>query len=209
MINQTEWWLARDVDGELYLFFAKPTKGETIFSTEDNWGYANLRKEMFPEVTWDNSPVKVTLSSASSSKIEYGMRPFDLEEAQAGAKLCTRDGCPARIIFWELNDAMYPIAAAVATEPNHEYVYAYSYKGELFAGAENGQDLMMAPKVQVGWINVYKDKKCSPTLEEGAYQYYDATSASPIVYDSEEQAKKYINTHYGKYLATVPIEWSE
>jgi hypothetical protein len=55
-------WIARDKDGELYLYPSKPRKGDYRFVCgyvyED---YINLNYDEFPEVTFENSPVQVEL----------------------------------------------------------------------------------------------------------------------------------------------------
>ena len=64
----TEYYIARDKDGLLWLFGSKPVKHETdgIFLVNRNengeWPEEyELEKEMFPEVTFENSPQKVEL----------------------------------------------------------------------------------------------------------------------------------------------------
>lgn len=54
-------WIARDKDGELYLYDAYPKKGSEFFGNQ--FGYASmlLDGKLFPEVTWENSPVKADL----------------------------------------------------------------------------------------------------------------------------------------------------
>jgi len=57
-------WLARDKDGALYLHGRKPFRAFNyndlpIFTTHYDDGAVKLSKKMFPEVTWENSPIKV------------------------------------------------------------------------------------------------------------------------------------------------------
>lgn len=55
-------WIARDKDGELYLYPSKPRKRDYRFTCgyvyED---YINLDGDEFPEVTFENSPQEVEL----------------------------------------------------------------------------------------------------------------------------------------------------
>ena len=44
------------------------------------------------------------------------MKPFNLEEAKAGAKICTRDGRPVRIICYDRIDEAYPIVALITND---------------------------------------------------------------------------------------------
>lgn len=57
-------WLARDKEGNLYLYTLKPNVGENGFvcSTDSNgkWcDYVELDKNLYPEITWENSPKEV------------------------------------------------------------------------------------------------------------------------------------------------------
>lgn len=55
-------FIARDEDGELYLYPSKPRKGDYRFVCgyvyED---YINLNGDEFPEITFENSPREVEL----------------------------------------------------------------------------------------------------------------------------------------------------
>lgn len=56
-------WIARDKSGELYLYSHKPEKSADY----SNWFVSTsglvmpIRPSLFPEVTWENSPVEVEL----------------------------------------------------------------------------------------------------------------------------------------------------
>ena len=74
------------------------------------------------------------------------MREFNLEEAQAGAKLCTREGGTARIICYDC-DSAWPIIALVRDveemdEPAQEYPEMYFLNG-MAIEAKCPYDLMM------------------------------------------------------------------
>ena len=56
-----ELWIARDKDGELYLYIDKPVRQEQHFF---KYPFLEIPEEDFPEVTWENSPQKVTLELA-------------------------------------------------------------------------------------------------------------------------------------------------
>ncbi len=76
------------------------------------------------------------------------MKEFDYEKARAGARLCTRDGRPARIVSWDAKspDGVYPIVALVQLDVDDEEVDVFSKKG-LFYGLESApspRDLMLA-----------------------------------------------------------------
>ena len=64
----TEYYIARDKDGLLWLFGSEPVKNEIdgIFMVNRNengeWPEEyELKKEMFPEVTFENSPQRIEL----------------------------------------------------------------------------------------------------------------------------------------------------
>ena len=69
-------WVARDYDGSLYMYTAKPKK------MRDNWyaskvGYVKLDDSLFPEVQWsDEEPKKIELSirnNMENSKIKSAL----------------------------------------------------------------------------------------------------------------------------------------
>ena len=53
-------WIARDKDGELYLYPNKPIKGDYRFTCGYVYDdYITLNSDDFPEVTFENSPQEV------------------------------------------------------------------------------------------------------------------------------------------------------
>lgn len=57
-----ELWIARDNDGELFLYQNKPTKGDYRFVCGYAYDdYIELDRDKFPEVTFENSPQKVKI----------------------------------------------------------------------------------------------------------------------------------------------------
>ena len=61
-------WIARDKDGELYLYDAYPKKQSEFFGCKFGYSSMPLDGSLFPEVTWENSPRKVELKL-----VEYGI----------------------------------------------------------------------------------------------------------------------------------------
>ena len=54
-------WIARDEDGDIYLYKNKPyLKAEGIWTCSDQ-EYFYLDEESFPEVTFENSPQEVEI----------------------------------------------------------------------------------------------------------------------------------------------------
>ena len=68
-----EAWVARDYDGSLYMYTAKPKK------MRDNWyaakvGYVKLDDRLFHDVQWsDEEPKKIKLSIMEKSKIKSAL----------------------------------------------------------------------------------------------------------------------------------------
>ena len=57
-----ELWIARDFDGYLNLYVNKPSldsNDNMYYVMEDD--YLNIDKELFPEVTFENSPQKIEI----------------------------------------------------------------------------------------------------------------------------------------------------
>lgn len=53
-----ELWIARDKNGNLFLFQLEPVRVTDVFA---GGGYMQIGSRLFPEVTWENSPKKVEL----------------------------------------------------------------------------------------------------------------------------------------------------
>ena len=59
-------WIARDECGRLYLHYSKPFKVQVTKNIKAYWNnedenWMRLRDEVFPEVTFENSPMEVDL----------------------------------------------------------------------------------------------------------------------------------------------------
>lgn len=63
----TKFWVARDEDGDLFLYNAKPILNKTfkdrfeIYGSIGNGAIKRVSKIMFPSVTFENSPQEVEL----------------------------------------------------------------------------------------------------------------------------------------------------
>lgn len=53
-------WVARDEDGSLWIYTAKPTKAAGMFGCAYGDMF-QINDSVYPEITYDNSPVKVKL----------------------------------------------------------------------------------------------------------------------------------------------------
>lgn len=57
-----KFWIARDIDGGLYLYMNKPIRGDYRFTCGYVFDdYIQLDSDEFPEVTFENSPQEVEL----------------------------------------------------------------------------------------------------------------------------------------------------
>ena len=55
-------WLARDKSGSLYMFSYKPHRTDGIFVPYTTDNQFLVVDNIFPELTWENSPVEVELT---------------------------------------------------------------------------------------------------------------------------------------------------
>lgn len=55
-------WVARDADGEIYIFMEKPEKFSMMWATGKQ-NYLRIRDTLFPEIEWeDPEPTKVQIT---------------------------------------------------------------------------------------------------------------------------------------------------
>lgn len=54
-------YIARDKSGELFLYHGKPLRDNKMFAGAGAYGMIRLREDLFPEVTFENSPQEVEL----------------------------------------------------------------------------------------------------------------------------------------------------
>ena len=56
-------WVARDKDGMLYLYLAKPRKSQSKWLPNIRFDFVELSRESFPEVKWeDEEPTEVRIT---------------------------------------------------------------------------------------------------------------------------------------------------
>lgn len=127
--------------------------------------------------------------------MEQKFKPFDLEAAKAGAPVMTRDGRPARILAFDVENAGYPVVAAIkAPNGKYENVELFTEQGYFDEGTkENDCDLFMASVKHRAWVNVHK-----------IGSQYVLTSN----FATEESAVQQ-GQNSDTYITTVPIEWVE
>ncbi len=127
------------------------------------------------------------------------MKEFNLEAAQNGAKICTRDGHNARIICWGIKNEDTPLAVAITYDDGNEDVKLYTCYGKYCNSIRRDHpypdDLMMAPEKREGWVNIYKN------AEAGIRRYAQS------IFETKEKAIENKDDIY--YVTTVKIEWEE
>ena len=94
-------------------------------------------------------------------------------------KYQTRDGKPARVICVDKKTNPYPVIALVTLPNGAEVTCHYTLNGESTMGNEDSSDLILAPKVIKGWINVFKD---GTQIIHGSQEAADLAAA--IVHDT-------------------------
>ena len=125
------------------------------------------------------------------------LKPFDLEAAQAGKPVCTRDGRKARIICFD-KEGNYPIVALVEWDKfNGEFIFQYNNQGESEPTSYKGCiDLMMLPEKRKGWVNVYNSLGVI-TFSHNPFDTKEEALASEMEFPNKN------------YVDTVKVEWKE
>lgn len=126
------------------------------------------------------------------------MKPFDIELAKAGHRVCTRDGRAIRILCYDfITQEDTPIIALVRLSEKQEGIICYKADGRNFAPGMAELDLVMVPEKREGWVNVFINAS-----------YFGSKTAGTI-YPTKEEALKDIDTKSPHYIDTVKIEWEE
>ena len=75
-MKEIEAWVARDYDGSLYMYTAKPKKRSEYWNVPES-GSMKLDDSLFPEVQWsDEEPKEIKLSIMEKSKIKSALSSF-------------------------------------------------------------------------------------------------------------------------------------
>lgn len=123
------------------------------------------------------------------------MKPFNIKEhlEHPDWKVVSREGRPVRILCTDLDDADYPVAAAI----NNYHVDRYTADGLFQAGKETKYDLFFAPKKHKGWTLFVNSESIGPDI-------LDST-----IYATREEAQRMREAYPGRYGAIVKLEWEE
>lgn len=116
------------------------------------------------------------------------MKPFNLEQALAGAPVITREGRNVvRIFYAEEACENSQVICVFETETVFHY-----YKDGAYTNSSSVHELVMAPQKKEGWINVYN------------VHSLDVTGKN--IYPTEEAA---LANKGFDCIATIKIEWEE
>lgn len=147
------------------------------------------------EIKQNEDMEETNANLSNSENIGKILKPFDLEAAKAGKPVCTRDGRKARIVCFD-RTGKFPIVALVEAKDRDD-IYSYLNCGKDNESVEKEYDLMMAPEIRHGWINIYpKGSAFTESIAETSY----------IVYPTKELA---IRNSLRRCIATISIEWEE
>lgn len=118
------------------------------------------------------------------------MKPFDLEAAKCGEKVCTRDGREARFLDVIKKD-IYPVVAVYTNLDGEECVGTFTPEGHIFTWEDSGNDLMM-DSLTAGYINIFKNNLCGG-----------------CIWRTREEAERNARRTDGMYITTIRVEWDE
>lgn len=86
------------------------------------------------------------------------MKPFDLEKAKSGDRVCTRNGKEARFLG-VIKNSTYPVIAVYVGSDGEECIETYTPEGCVSLCGEDECDLVMDTS-NAGYINIFKDNIC-------------------------------------------------
>ena len=124
------------------------------------------------------------------------MKQFNLEEylANPNRKVVTRDGSPARIICTDKKGSNQPILALVQVRADPmEVALTFGTDGRYDIGRESCYDLFFAPKKYVKW-----------GLSLCGYKI-----VIPRLFNSKEEAQRFMEIYPDVYGSIVKVEWEE
>ena len=81
MENKVRVWLARDNDGDLYVYPNIPLKNECIWSLGPDINYMGLKSNKFPSIKWeDDEPTEAYITLAESQEQPKQEQPTPKQE---------------------------------------------------------------------------------------------------------------------------------
>ena len=128
------------------------------------------------------------------------MKEFNLTEylKNPSQRVVTRDGRAVRIICTDAKGDEPIVALLYNKNRDEENVYTYSKDGIFYENNTSCLDLFFTPIKREGWVNLYKDNITTFTSSK-----IHATEKK-----AQEEASEVLK-EYGKFIASVKIEWEE
>lgn len=123
------------------------------------------------------------------------MKPFNIKEylENPNREMVTREGKPVRILCTDLDDADYPVAAAI----RNYHVDKFTADGLFQAGKKTKYDLFFGKEKREGWALIVKETALR------------ASHLSPEIYATKEAAERVCEANPGIECSIVKIEWEE
>lgn len=121
------------------------------------------------------------------------MKPFNLEQALAGAPVITRDGTKVIRLFTVPEANPEHRLVAVFDDGRVDTLYE---NGKYYEAQDYHNDLFMVPTKKEGYINICKDEHTEHIAVN-----------STFVYRTKEEAEAV--SGWSGYIATIKIEWEE
>lgn len=131
------------------------------------------------------------------------MKDFDIKAAKEGHPVCTRNGCPVRILAYDRrDDEGFCIVGLVTADNSPSEVVGWwrkdgSCSTEL---CKHPNDLMLDTPSVSGYINVYK-------FDDGDNSIYHVGN-NKTIYRTKALAMSNIDDKLD-YIDTIEIEWGE
>ena len=128
------------------------------------------------------------------------MKEFNLEEylKNPSKKVVTRAGRNVRIVCTDAKGDEPIIALVYNNIRDEENVYTYNRDGSFYGDNYDYLDLFFDTNKREGWVNIYKDNITTFTSSK-----IHATEKK-----AHEEASEVLK-EYGKFIATIKIEWEE
>lgn len=124
------------------------------------------------------------------------MKPFNIEEAKAGAAVITQEGHPVRILCFDRTTRYGRHLVALVAIDGHDHLREYYPSGKGFSHKACSYDLFMAPVQRTMWLAMYRSKLCSVNYVAGT------------LWESREQADRVAGDDTN-YIGAFPITFED
>lgn len=126
------------------------------------------------------------------------MKPFNIEEAKAGAAVITQEGHPVRVLCFDRTTRYGRHLVALVAIDGHDHLREYYPSGKGFSHKACSYDLFMAPVQRTVWVNLYHGPSCPMTEQCATYPTEEAARRGMIPPATSRS-----------YIGTFPITYEE